>query len=168
MQRLLLILSFMALTCCTQMCGEGRGDLTPEQVVERYLEISMTMTDPSQKESLLDLTTGVLHSSINSATDETIKKAFIDKEYANSQWMIVERRDRTPRETEITFELSYRDLSQNPKGKAEDAPEIITENTVAVIRKEGAWSIRDVIGKKTSIDFPVGGDVIRASPNGSP
>ena len=111
MKHLLLIASFTFLTCCTQMCGESRSDMTPEQVVESYLEISMTMEDPSEKEKLLDLTTGLLHSSINAANEDTLRQAFIEKKYVNAEWMIVERRDRTPRETEVTFELTYRDLS---------------------------------------------------------
>ncbi len=30
-----------------------------------------------------------------------------------------------------------------------------TENSVSVVKENGVWLIRDVLGNKTSIDFPV-------------
>jgi hypothetical protein len=40
-----------------------------------------------------------------------------------------------------------------------------TENSVALIKEKGAWFIRDVIGAKTRIDFPVSVESeIRAKP----
>ena len=68
---------------------------------------------------------------------------------------MVERRDRTPRETEVTFVLTYRDLGEEGKLKPEEAPQVSTENTVAVVKEKGAWAIRAVLGKSTTIDFPV-------------
>ena len=161
MKNIAIIFSCIFITCCTKMCGDSRSDMTPEQVVERYLQGSMTMEDLTQKEELLDLTTGLLHSAINAANEDTITKAFINKTYKQSEWMIVERRDRTPRETEVTFELKYRDLSNDPNQKIAEAPEVITENTVTVVKEKSIWRIQDVIGKKTSIDFPTAGEVIK-------
>ncbi len=43
-----------------------------------------------------------------------------------------------------------------PATKAEaEAPSVTTENTVVLIKESGSWLIRDVVGNKTSIDFPV-------------
>ena len=163
MKTIVVGLCFFVLTCCNQMCEDPRASLTPEQVVEAYLDISLNMSDPSEKDQLLDLTTGILRSSINSASAETIMNAFVNKHYSLKTYSVMERRDRTPRETEITFLLVYRDLSENPEGKEEDAPEISTENTVAVTKEKGTWYMRDVIGKRTAIDFPITEQVIRPS-----
>ena len=38
---------------------------------------------------------------------------------------------------------------------SENAPKVTTENTVGVVRENGYWLIRDVLGNKTAIDFPV-------------
>ena len=161
MKPILLCLAFFSMTCCQSMCQGSRDSMTPEEVVEAYLDISLNIEDPAEKESLLDLTAGNLHSSINSASDETIMNAFVNKHYILQNYSVIDRRDRTPRETEITFLLVYKDLSNNPDQKQEDAPEVSTENTVAVIKEQGRWLIRDVIGKATTIDFPVSGDVIK-------
>ena len=76
----------------------------------------------------------------------------------------MERRDRTPRETEITFQLKYLDFPEDSK-KSSEATEVVTENTVAVIKEKGKWLIREVVGNKTTFDFPISElSIITASP----
>jgi hypothetical protein len=50
--------------------------------------------------------------------------------------------------------------------KLENAPQTTTENTVSVVKRDGAWYIQDVLGKKTSIDFILG-DEIKPGQSGS-
>jgi hypothetical protein len=142
------------LTGCTSQCGGNRGNLSPEQVVEGYLDVALNMTEVSQRDKLLDYTTGNLKAAIEAATPETIKTAYVDRKYKIISYSVVERRDRTPRETEITFQLTYNDLGPEGKDPA-NAPKVTTENTVSVVREKGAWLIKDVLGNKTAIDFPV-------------
>jgi hypothetical protein len=128
--------------------------MSPEQVVESYLDKALNMKDVSERDQLADFTTGNLKAAIESASPEAIKSAYIDRTYKLENYSVIERRDRTPRETEITFRLTYKDLV--PATKAEnEAPSVTTENTVALIKESGTWLIRDVVGNKTSIDFPV-------------
>ena len=140
---------------CTKMCGPNRMDMTPEQVVEAYLNLSLNMDSLDDKAQLVNLTVGNLRTALLEASDETFEKAFINKNFNLESYSVVERRDRTPRETEITFLLSYKNLGKNREVKPDLAPHVTTENTVSVIKHKGAWAIKDVLGKKTSIDFPV-------------
>lgn len=142
---------------CAKFCGGNRADLSPEMVVEGYLNTALNMSDVSQRDNLLLYTTGNLKSAIASVSDETIRHAYIDRKYEITSYSVVERKDRTPRETEITFQLTYKDLGSGDKAKPKgaDAPKVTTENTVSVIKEKEAWYMRDVIGQKTSIDFPV-------------
>lgn len=142
---------------CAKFCGGNRTDLSPDMVVEGYLNTALNMTQVAQREQLLQYTTGNLKSAIASVSEDTIRRAYIDKKYEITSYAVVERRDRTPRETEITFQLTYKDLGEGDKAKPKgsDAPKVTTENTVSVIKEQEAWYIRDVIGQKTSIDFPV-------------
>lgn len=137
---------------CTSNCSGERKDMSPEQVVEAYLTIAMNMTEVSEKSDLLLYTIGSLRDAIDSANDDTIKANFIDKHYNLKRFTLVERRDITPREVEITFQLEYHELEEKTS-KVDEAPLVTTENTVSVIRKQGYWFIRDVIGAKTTIDF---------------
>lgn len=169
--RIAMFVALVVLASCTRTCGTKRKDMTPEQVVEAYLDISLNMKDPSERERLVELTTGNLKSAIQQATDETLTEAFIQRRYKIEAYSVVERRDRTPRETEITFSLTYSDLGKG-ETQAQEAPKVTTENTVAVVRENKRWVMRDVIGKKTTIDFPVvAADVIKpggGTPDESP
>jgi hypothetical protein len=149
-----LFLAGLFLSGCTSQCGSNRGSMTPEQVVEGYLDVALNMTEVSQRDRLLEFTTGNLKAAIEAAAPETIKTAYVDRKYKIISYSVVERRDRTPRETEITFQLTYNDLGVEGK-EVKDAPKVTTENTVSVIREKGAWLIKDVLGNKTAIDFPV-------------
>jgi hypothetical protein len=164
--RLVSLFSFLLLIGCTKMCSSGREAMTPEEVVQAYLDISLNMTELGQKKELLKLTTGNLKNALESASDDVVSSAFIKQNYKLDRYSVVERRDRTPRETEITFYLSYRNLGPDKSLKLENAPQTTTENTVSVVKRDGAWYIQDVLGKKTSIDFILG-DEIKPAAGGS-
>ncbi len=164
--RLLSFFSFLLLIGCTKMCSSGRESMTPEEVVQAYLDISLNMTEVGQKKELMKLTTGNLKNALEGASDDVISSAFIKQNFKLDRYSVVERRDRTPRETEITFTLSYRNLGPDKAVKLENAPQTTTENTVSVVKRDGAWYIADVLGKKTSIDFILG-DEIKPAPGGS-
>jgi len=149
-----LIFVTLIITGCTNMCGVKRAAMTPEQVVEAYLNVALNMKEVGERDKLLDYTTGNLRHAIESASVETIRTAYIDRRYQILNYSVVERRDRTPRETEIAFQLTYSDLGVENK-PLQDAPKVTTENTVAVVKSGVEWMIRDVMGNKTSIDFPV-------------
>lgn len=164
--RLVSLFSFLLLIGCTRMCSSGRESMTPEEVVQAYLDISLNMTEVGQKQELLKLTTGNLKGALEGASDDVITSAFIKQNFKLDRYSVVERRDRTPRETEITFYLSYRNLGPDKGVKLENAPTTTTENTVSVVKRDGAWFIQDVLGKKTSIDFILG-DEIKPGEGGS-
>jgi hypothetical protein len=149
-----LALTAALITGCTNTCSNKRSSMSPEQVVEAYLDRALNMKDVSDRDKLLDYTTGNLKAAIESASAETIKAAYIDRSYQLDNYSVVERRDRTPRQTEISFQLTYLDMVP-PNKDPKEAPKVTTENTVALVKESGVWLIQDVIGNKTSIDFPV-------------
>lgn len=146
----------LVLTGCARFCGVNHKDMSPEQIVEAFLNTAFNMRETSERERLAALCTGKLRQAINSSTDEDIKAAYIDRRYEVKSYSVIERRDRTPRETEITFRLIYADLGSTGAEVAKDsAATVTTDNTVSVVREKGLWLLRDVIGRKTTIDFPV-------------
>jgi hypothetical protein len=139
---------------CTGTCTKSHSSMRPEQVVEAYLDVALNLTRISERANLLKYTTGNLHSAIAEVSDETIQKAYIDRKIKLKSYSLLERRDRTPRESEITFQIIYDDLQTTPDLKEDQAATIKTDNTVRVIREKGLWLVSDVLGKKTSIEFP--------------
>ena len=159
------VLSGMAallLTACVQTCTQQHRDMTAEEVVEAYLQIALNIESIEEKQDLLELTTGDLEAAIAGTTEETFAAAYIDRKYTLDSYSLIERRDRTPRETEITFQLQYLDHldaaqagEAKAKNKKESGAKVTTENTVSVIKEKDRWLIREVIGAKTTFDFPV-------------
>lgn len=166
----LLPIIVLALTMggCVRSCGgDQRGEMAPEKVVQNYLNLAMGMTSSSQRNQLVDFTSGRLREALASATEETIKKAYVERHYDLESFEIIERRDRTPRETEITFRIKYKDLGTSAVRPTDlsTAPVVQTENTVALIKEKGSWFIRDVLGSKSKITFPMSNDsIIHATP----
>ena len=148
----LILFSFIAVSC-TKQCTGGRKSMTPQEVVEAYLQIAFNMSEITQKDMLLQYTAGELHTAIAGASDDTIVQAYVASRYKLQGYSWLETRDRTPRETEITYSLSYYENPESSKG--EDAALITTTNTVSLIRENGAWFIRQVLKNKTSIEFPL-------------
>ena len=136
------------------MCSKSHEEMSAEEVVEAYLELVFNMESSDEKDSLLEYTTGELEAAIAGATDSAIMEAYIKPRYMLKRFSIVERQDRTPRETEISFQLQYKDL---PEGETnfEEAAEFSTENKISVIKENGKWLISEVLGNKTSIEFPI-------------
>ncbi|MCB9228604.1 MAG: hypothetical protein H6618_03250 [Deltaproteobacteria bacterium] len=152
-------------SACVGMCQKSHEDMTAEEVVQSYLDLAFNISDMSQKADLMEWTTGNLEAALAETSDDIFRQAYIERKYQLNRFSLVERRDRTPRETEITFQLDYRDLLTDGRSSSGSAS-VVTENTVAVIRERGLWKIRDVIGSKTTFDFPLSEDSrIEASPS---
>ena len=122
--------------------------MSAEEVVQAYLDTAFNMEKVEQKKDLMAYTIGPLKDAIAGATDETIKTAYIDKRYKLQRFALVDRRDRTPHETEITFQLSYKEL---PEGVSDEAQAV----QIVAVKDNGVWFIREVVGNRTSFDFPV-------------
>ena len=137
--------------------------MTAEQVVEAYLNVALNMEKIEQKALLLDYATGTLKDAIAGASDETIRKAYLERRYTLKRFAIISRKDKTPRESEITYLLTYNELPEGVRDESK-AVTITTENTVELVRENSLWYIRNVIGSATSFDFPVSA-VEKVTPN---
>ena len=144
---------------CAKMCQKKHSDMSPEEVVEAYLDVALNMTAVKQRVFLLQYTTGQLYEAINQVSDDIIEDAYITKKYKLKSYTVVERRDRTPRETEITFELIYDDYGDESDEDGNEVAKITSENTVSVVRSQGLWLIRNVLNKKPSFYFPKGSEI---------
>lgn len=155
MQNLAKILFFaLMMTACFTWCDPNREDMTPLQVLESYIEVSTSMTDLGQRDALLTYTSGPLQAALEGATDEDIANAFIARKFDLDSFSVVSRRDRTPREVEITFHISYYDRENLQEG--DEPPLVSTKNTVTLFRENNIWSITDVTGSEdTEIHFGV-------------
>ena len=147
-------LLFMATGCFRSCTQPGRGEMTAEQVVEAYLNAVFSMKTIEDKQKLLEFVTGDLEVAISGSTDATIHKAYLDRRYTLQSYSTMGRRDRTPHEAEVTFQLIYKELPESSTNDKE-AVAITTVNTVAVEKMPDGWRIRSVIGANSTFDFPL-------------
>ena len=141
------------IVACTKMCSVSRKDLTPEQVVENYLQIAFNMKDVSQRALLLEYTTDELKVAISGATEGSLQAAYIKPRYNLKSWSFIDRVDRTPRAVELSYRVEYDELPES--GKISEQVSVETKNTVLLVKKDHKWFIKDVIGSNTAIEFPI-------------
>jgi hypothetical protein len=161
----------LAIAGCNRGCSKSHNDMTPEEVVEAYLDASLNAQSLADKDNILQYTTGALRRSIAQATDEAFTKSYIDRDIKLEAYAVVQSKKRTLRETEITYELRFKNLlepndkNEMVKIKESEAALINSENTVSVVREDRLWMIRDVLGNTTSMEFPLNDAFIIRSEN---
>ena len=160
------------------MCDQPHEDMTAEEVVEAYLTKAFNMVSVDEVTKLISYTSGNLKQALEEADASTIDKIFIQKKYLVDRFSFIERNDLTPREVVITYHLSYQELPAGDGSLSTDADHagkdnkeadtpsdalIHIENSLNLIRKEGAWFITDVIGGQTTIDFLIADEIVPSS-----
>ena len=167
------------------MCEQQHEDMTAEEVVEAYLTKAFNMVSVDEVTKLISYTSGNLKQALEEADASTIDQIFIQKKYLVDRFSFIERNDLTPREVVITYHLSYQevpagsgsqgthstansdtDADENTDKKKPDGTHdalIHIENSLNLIRKEGAWFITDVIGGQTTIDFLIADEIVPSS-----
>ena len=138
---------------CTKMCTQTRESMSPKDVVEAYLRTAFNIQELKQKELILQYVTGDLKNAISGASDDTIMEAYVKPRYVLKNMYIIEQDNKTPRETEVSYQLQYQENPENQK--ISEASTITTENRVSLIKENGRWYIQGVISKETSIEFPL-------------
>jgi hypothetical protein len=157
-KNILLIMSATLLVgSCTKSCGGSHASMSPEDVVQAYLDVAFNLESVDDRQKLLEFTTGPMKDAIATASDVAIREAYVEPRYELKRYSVIERRDRTPRESEITFEIEFRNLAREGGEKPlsiDEIPVVTVENTVSVVREKKLWLISDVLNKKSSFMFP--------------
>lgn len=153
------LVSLVILSGCTTMCGRSHKDMEAGQVVEAYLEQAFNIRSVDDVEKLMIYTSGNLKQALEEADATTIDEVFVKKRYEVKNFSFLEQKHLTPREREITYELEYKELNSK---NIEEGAQYTIENSLNLIRKQGAWYITDVIGGQTAIDFIMADEVTRS------
>lgn len=140
--------------CSLRTCS-SKKDVPPEDQLHAYISRAVDVTRPEQRQELIDLTTGPLRSALVNASEESFKRAYIEKHYDFKGFEIVERRDVDPgKRIELDFKLVYR--SWNSGEQPDHVPMMETVNRATLDYDLGHWAIASVESLKTSMDWEVG------------
>jgi hypothetical protein len=151
----LFLFSATLLGCSLRGCSSSREDIPPEEQLHSYIQSAVNVTRPEQRQDLIDLTTGALKAGLVNATEETFKRAYIDKKYDFKEFQIIQRKDAPGgKETQIDFKLVYKAWSAGET--AERAPLTETTNRATLVYEHGQWAISKVESLGTNFEWDVG------------
>jgi hypothetical protein len=148
-----IFVAFVVCIGCTNLCTKSRKSMSAEEVVKAYLEVAFNMREVVEKRMLLQYATGSLKAAIAGSNDQTILEAYIKPRYHLRSMFIVSKKNITPREVRVTYQLEYQETSEKDDTVA--AAIIKTKNTVSLHSIKGSWYIDGVVDNKTSIEFPL-------------
>lgn len=150
----LALAAFLFVGCTMRSCSDKR-DIPPEDQLHAYVSRAVDVTKLEQRQELIDLTTGPLRSALVNASDESFKRAYIEKRYDFKAFEILERRDVDPgRRVEIDFKLVYR--TWNSGEQPDRVPLSETLNRATLEYDYGHWALASVESLKSSMDWDVG------------
>lgn len=140
---------------CTMRSCSSRQDIPPEDQLHAYISRAVDITKMEQRQELVDLTTGPLKSALVNASEESFKRAYIDKRYDFRSFEIIEKREVEPAaKVQLDFKLIYKawNAGENP----ERIPLTETVNRATLEYVHGQWAISSVENVNTSMDWEVG------------
>jgi hypothetical protein len=141
--------------CNLRGCGGGANDIPPEDQLHSYIKAAVNVTKQEHKQELVELTTGALKAALINASEETFKKAYIDKKYDFKNFEIIQRKDKEDgKETEIDFKLTYRSWTAGEAG--ERAPVVQTNNRATLQYEHGQWALSKVESLGSQFEWDVG------------
>jgi hypothetical protein len=150
----LLLLTGMLLGCGIGSCTK-RQDIPPEDQLHTYITRAVNIVDAAQRKDLVDMSTGPLKSALVGASEETFRRAYIERKYDFRGFEIIGRKDVEDRkETLIDFKLIYK--SYLPGEEPKLIPVTETTNRATLIYEHGRWAIAKVESLETNFEWENG------------
>lgn len=153
---LLLVIAIGFINAC--LCEKKSQKLTPTEVVSLYLETVINITQESEKEDLLRLTTGELKAALKNSDDATFRATYLKKKLEILAFGITTKKRVTDDLVRISFYIKYKDLQKNKDHKRDDV-NVIAENEVELQREYGEWLISTIFPGDLSLEFLKGIDI---------
>ena len=151
----LFVASTSLLGCTVRSCSGGRKDIPPEEQLHSYISTAVNVTKPEQRQELVNLTAGPLKAALVNASEETFKRAYIEKKYDFRSFDIVQRKDAPGgKETQVDFKLVYK--SWNAGEPSDRAPIVETNNRATLVYEHGQWAIQKVESLGSAFEWDVG------------
>ena len=151
----LLVASATLLGCSMRGCSQDRQDIPPEEQLHSYISTAVNVTKAEQRQDLVDITTGPLKAALVNASEDSFKRAYIDKKYDFRSFDVIQRKDAPGgKETQVDFKLVYK--SWNAGEPSDRAPVVETSNRATLIYEHGQWAISKVESLGSNFEWDVG------------
>ncbi|MBI4925573.1 MAG: hypothetical protein HY843_06575 [Bdellovibrio sp.] len=138
-----LVLTFW-ISACTEKKEEPNS---PQSRLKEYISKSFDTKTGEDRNVLMNYLTGQAKIRLSSWTHEQFRQAFIETKRKFIKLSFVEAKNLSPKEINITYELSYLDESKGKNAK------IINKKSCQMIEEGGKWYISDVRNIKELIEY---------------
>ena len=146
-----LILFFLPLLITGCRCGEESKKRSPRQVVMAYLEKVFNITDHSEKDDLLRLTTGDLKATLINTDKETFERDYIRRKIDVESFEVTDVEVQPKKKAIVTFKLQYKEIGEG----SEDLVRTV-ENHVGLVMERDRWYIEEIMQGDSVMDFLIG------------
>jgi hypothetical protein len=124
---------------------ENPGD--PKAQLRDYISASFNAREPQDREKLMSYLTGAAKTRLAAWSDEQFRQAFVDSKRQFMKLTFREVKPVSPKETSITYELTYLD-----QGKGNDA-KVTNKKLCQLINDNGRWLINEVKTLKELVEY---------------
>ena len=131
----------------SDLIGGRNGAKASADRLKEYISKSFSVKSTRDKKALLDLLTGKARLRLEAWSDDQFEKAFLGASREFLKLEFKEIKDVTPRETAITYEVSYRQ-----KGASSET--MVTHRRIStLVLDSNVWRISDVKNLKELVSF---------------
>lgn len=140
---LMLVVS-VALAGCTSK-PSGQGD--PKKRLNEYISRTFNIKSVGDRAALMTYLTGEAKNRLAVWSDEQFREVFIDSKREFAKLVFVEAKSVSPKEMNITYELTYVDKAKGSGAK------ITNKKLCTLVEEQGIWLIKDVRNIKELVEY---------------
>ena len=138
------LLGAVLLTSCS---SSRRGGEDPKSRLQDYISHSFAVTGAQDRESLSRFLTGPAKTRLAAWSDDQFRSVFLDNKRQFIKLSVSEIRNLSPKQVNITYELTYLDQSKGHDAK-------VTHKKLAQLTQESnQWFISEVRNMKELIEY---------------
>ena len=140
----MLVLALRLLSACTSG-GEAGGD--PKKRLTEYISKSFSVKSLEDRDKLAEFLTGDAKIRLVAWSEDQFRSAFIDSKREFIKLVVKEIKATSPRETDITYELTYLDQSRGKDAK------VTNKKLAQLVQNDGRWYIAGVHNIKELVEY---------------
>ncbi len=137
------------ITSCTSYLDPSKD---PKRSLSDYISQSFSIKKLEDRAHLLAFLTGGVKAHLGGWSDDQFREAFIESKREFLKLSFKEIKDISPKEIQITYELSYLDEGKGHDGHKHQA-KVTNKKLCQLVLENGKWLIGDVRNLKELIEF---------------
>ena len=136
----------MAIAALSFGCTKKDGVASPQKTLTEYVSRTFSLKNPSDRQKLVELSTGQVRAALEALDDQKFKAFFVDSKREFVSLKVRDERKIDDQRFSITYELTFLTQTANSKDQ------ITTKKHAVFVSENGKWLISEVRSLKTLIE----------------